>query len=726
MDTDVTLEKLFYAAFILMGIAVVGAVVLFAGMLALPVALVVALVWGAKWYQNRPEKTSEIYSTVEQVRTQANFPDPHDFFEAFATRYEADTKRLGIPSAGYNTLKEIYTIAMKLYADEELHVAPSPLRGVIEGSVAAGQYRDHLIETAKKARDPAKTMQIFAETLSSAFVGFTSCLPELATIQNDVEDAHGTNGITVRLFDTMGDDVKQAVEYLIAPFFKAEVTELNLFAGLRKQLDKNLDDIDDSEVILPKEFKGTNVETVDSYLSFTPFIDLFLAKVQWKLPEQMRFEHQWIVAPQGAGKTQLIQYQLTRDIEEVVKGNASVVVMDSQGDLINLISGLKAIPMEKLCIIEPDPSYPIALNLFDLGKSRVETYDERVREMLDNNALDLLTQVFDTLLGTETTPKQTTLFRHSIRLCRAVPDATIHTLTEILNTDTIPYPEHVARLPKTSRDFFETLFVDKKQFGQTKQEVAWRLSLMLENSTFERMFSQSKSKIDLFAELNSSKVILINTDKSLLKDAGTELFGRFFIAMLLQASQERALIKRENRLPTYVYIDEAQDYLAHDTNVTTILDQARKMNIGMVLAHQRTAQMDGKVLDALTNVSIKCARAVNDSGAHVLARNMAATPELISKQPVGHFAIALRNNPAVSIRIPPYVMENMPRIGDGDMKVLKHKMREKYAVQYKPEQPIIITPAPPKEPATEFPQAQAPPPPPPGDSERPTKWPMVD
>jgi hypothetical protein len=707
---------------------------------AIPILLVLGIAKAIHWYTTLPPKTSELMSAVEAVRVRADFPNPHDYFEAFSTRYEKDCKQAGVTPAGFNTLYEILTLVMKIYEQEELHATPSPLRAVIEGSVAEGEYRDHLLEKAKKAENPAQTLDVFTRALSSAFVGFTTCIPALANEEHDKDRADGKQ-VTVRLFDMLGDETKQAVQYLIAPFFKTDAVDLNLFTPIRAQLQKNLDEIDKDKEALPTKFKGTNLETVDAYLKFTPLLDIFAAQIPWSLPEQYRFEHQWIVAPQGAGKTQLIQYQLVRDIEEAVKGNASVVVMDSQGDLIKLISELDGIPADRLCIIEPDPAFPIALNLFDIGKSRIETYDERTREMLDNNALELLTYVFDTLLGTATTAKQTALFRHAIRLCRAIPDATIHTLSDILNMDHVPHPEYVAALPKASRDFFETLFVDKKQFAQTKQEVAWRLSLMLENSTFERMFSQTKSKIDLFTELNSSKVILINTDKSLLKDQGTELFGRFFIAMLLQASQERALISRAKRLPTYVYIDECQDYIAHDTNVTIMLDQARKMNVGMVLAHQRTAQLDKDVLDALTNVSIKCARAVNDSGAHVLARNMATTPEFISKQPVGHFAIALRNNPAVSIQFPAFVMENMDRISEDNSRALKARMREKYAVAHasvpKPPSPAPFPPGPPPQPFPPPPPQPVPPMPkaaglqqiPEADinspPERPTNWPMV-
>ena len=702
------------------------------GMIVLPILAVFGIAKAIHWYVNLPEKTYKVAAAVEDIRTRAEFPDPHEFFEAFALRYEKDCKDVGVTPAGYNTLKEIYTLAIALYQAEGLHERTSPLRGVIEGSVQEGEYRDRLMEQAKKAQNPAKTMDAFTRVLSSAFVGFTTCLPPQASEVYDRDGVESHKGISIFVMDLMDEAaIKQAVEYLAGAFFRNEALELNLFSDLRMQLEKNLEAIDAQDIVLATEFKGTKVETIDAYLNYTDLMNVFAAQVPWTLPEDMRFEHQWIVAPQGAGKTQLIQHQLARDIEAVVKGEASVVVMDSQGDLINLISGLKAMPMEKLVIIEPDPTYPIALNLFDLGRSREGTYDERTREMLDTNALDLLTQVFDTLLGTGTTPKQSTLFRHAIRLCRLIPGATIHTLTDILNTDNVPHPEYVAKLPKVSRDFFEGLFTDKKQFAQTKQEVAWRLSLMLENSTFERMFSQKKSKIDLFTELNSSKLILINTDKSLLKDQGTELFGRFFIAMLLQAAQERAAIARSKRLPTYIYIDECQDYIAHDTNITTILDQARKMKVGMVLAHQRTAQLDAAVLDAVTNVSIKCARAVNDSGAHLLARNMGTKPEFIASQPVGHFAISLRNEPAASIKIPAFVMEKMPRISDGDMAVLKHRMREKYSVRYTPTddatpppEPVVVQPRrrqePPIVPLDQIPEADINSPP-----ERPSQWPMA-
>ena len=164
---------------------------------------------------------------------------------------------------------------------------------------------------------------------------------------------------------------------------------------------------------------------------------------------------------------------------------------------------------------------------------------------------------------------------------------------------------------------------------------------MLENQTFERMFANPQSKFDMFTELNAGKLILINTSKSLLKEQGTEIFGRFFVALIAQAAQERAVLRQQDRLPAMIYIDEAQDYF--DANIGVILSQARKYRVGMVMAHQYLGQLSNGLQEAFeANTSIKLAGGVSARDARTLASQMHATPELIQQQPKGTFATYLR------------------------------------------------------------------------------------
>src|SRR6476620_10900874 len=81
----------------------------------------------------------------------------------------------------------------------------------------------------------------------------------------------------------------------------------------------------------------------------------------------------------------------------------------------------------------------------------------------------------------------------------------------------------------------------------TRQQILTRLWGVLSNSVLERMFAHERNKLDLFEAMNRGSLILINTAKDLLKQEGCEILGRFFIALIAQAAQERASIAEDRR-----------------------------------------------------------------------------------------------------------------------------------------------------------------------------------
>jgi type IV secretory pathway VirB4 component len=50
-----------------------------------------------------------------------------------------------------------------------------------------------------------------------------------------------------------------------------------------------------------------------------------------------RFEHTYIVGGTGHGKTQLLQHMILKDLDKLSQGKGSVIVIDSQGDLLRNI-----------------------------------------------------------------------------------------------------------------------------------------------------------------------------------------------------------------------------------------------------------------------------------------------------------------------------------------------------------------------------------------------------
>ena len=246
----------------------------------------------------------------------------------------------------------------------------------------------------------------------------------------------------------------------------------------------------------------------------------------------------------------------------------------------------------------------------------------------------------------------------------------------------VKFAAHIETLSGSAREFFRTEF-GSSEFTQTRKQVLRRLWGILENQTFERMFSHPRSKLDLYAEMNAGKVILINTAKDLLKETGTEIFGRFFIALIAQAAQERATLKERDRMPTMVYIDEAADYF--DRNIGIILSTSRKYNVGMVLAHQYLGQLEPKLQEAFAaNTAIKFAGGVSAKDARALAPMLYCGPELIEAQQKGSFAAHVRGQTkaAVPLAFPFGYMEAMPVMDKADRAVLRQTMRDRYAVHY--------------------------------------------
>jgi uncharacterized protein DUF87 len=545
-----------------------------------------------------------------------------------------------------------------------------------------------------------RVLETLVLTLGNVFGGILNELPPI----------EGTEADTLKipllaLLPNIGD----IVERVTGTIFDEPVLNVGLFRDLQERLYRNacrasgIDPHSDSKrpIVTAGDSDLSPEDLIDAYLSGTPIKDLLLTPVPFVIPEQARFEHQWIVAGTGHGKTQTLQALICRDLEAVANGEASIVVIDSQGDLIKNVAGLKVFaegqPLDgKLVLIDPtDIEFPVQLNLFSLGTERLDTYSKLDRERLLNSIIELYDFVLAALLGAEMTSKQDIVFRFVTRALLHIPNATVHTLLELMEPGgDQKYQEPISKLHGAARSFFENEF-NTSQFRDTRRQVLRRLYGILENQTFERMFSHPKSKLDIFKEMNSSKVILINAAKDLLKQNGTEVFGRFFIALIAQAAAERATLQSSQRLPTFVYIDECQDYIAEDSNFTVILEQARKQKVGLIVAHQYLTQLSQGILDSLhANTSIKFAGGVSDRDAHALARNMRTPPDLLESQPKGSFAAYVRNvTPhAVSLRIPFGLLEDQERMTPAEQAAVLDRMRAQYAVSYAEVQPPTTDP----------------------------------
>lgn len=601
-------------------------------------------------------------------------------------------------AAGFS-LDEVTDIVRALFDFDELFVLEEPDWSQSRTTSEWWALRDQLQSQRDCARNFSTNCELVAETLAQLFGSVAAQLPTRSG-----PAAEGSITLSVQKRDILGA-FPETVEHILAAFFDDEVSERSLFRRTRRRLERNLviasgGNPDDAtavqrNVVPPGKSTLTDrAQLLATYLGGTPLTQLFEGAVPVTIAQAVRFEHHHIVAGSGHGKTQTLQYLIAHDLQQVVEQRASVIVIDSQGDLIRTIRQLEVVNEDNLVLVDPaDVAFPVCLNLFDVQMERINSYSMLHREQMLNGILELYDFVLGSLLGAEMTQKQSVIFRYVTRLLLNIPDATIHTMLALFQEGgAAKYRQHILKLDGTARTFFETEF-DSREFAQTKRQVVRRLYGILENQTFNRMFSHPRSKLDLYSEMNAGKLILINTAKDLLKETGSEILGRFFIAMITQAAQERATIPAQERMPTFVYVDEAQDYF--DDNIEIILSQMRKQNVGLIAAHQYLDQLSPRLQAAfMANTSIKFAGGLSAKDARALAGEMRVPTEVLLGQAKGSFAASIRGTTrqAISLNFPFGYMEDMPRQSASRAEHVLAAMRSRFAVPYTEAEPSNSVP----------------------------------
>lgn len=591
-------------------------------------------------------------------------------------------------------------VTLNLIQDEFFSFVPAQAmdRSTRLSAVEAPKLKRILERKQHFLNDADHIFQIGCRKVTVILSSLLDLLPKSVKTSEDTDDQSIPMCFHVDLIDII-DHPRMAVEGTFSTFFDKDVYDAKLFEELRAQFEHNVavasgydpngPTVSDKQIVMPTEAKGkTPSEIASLYLQETPFEDFFVYPLPLHIPDQARFEHCHILGGTGHGKTQCLQFLLHEDLTRAAGEPLSVVVIDSQGDLIRKISKSTLFDptdekslADRFILIDPsDIEHPPALNLFDAGLERLATYTPHQRELAFNSLVDIYGRFFGALLGAELTARQNTLFRYLARLMLTIEGATIHTLIGLMD-DVGPFKGYIEKLDPTARRFFEQEF-SRKGFYATRQQIKQRLYAVLSIPTFDRLFSTPKSKVNFFDAFNSGKIILINTAKDLLKTDGTAIFGRFILALIEHAVMERANLAEDKRTPVFLYLDEAQDYF--DETVETLLVQSRKYNVGLTLAHQSLAQLSPRLKAVfLGNTTIKLAGGVSDSDARAMAPDMHTTPDVLlsmkKRQDASDFALSIRNltSHAVRVSVPLGYLEEMPSLEPPQYEALLTLNRER-------------------------------------------------
>ena len=436
-------------------------------------ARVHALVHGM-FKPSEAELVRQQWNEVENLFQQAGIADQTGRSRLIETIGGAVADRLGIPTT-HDQASLIVSLVGEVFSYEGLFVLPEVDWTANRTIAELWDIREELTRQRSFVTD----FEVDCELLELAFASMLGPLYEACPAL--LEQSEDSDGITVptHLLRNVSE-LGSVTQSMLGIAFAEELSERGLLARLSQRLERNLivasgGNPDDPRGFnrapkLPEQFDAKSPEQlVSTSLGGTPLLPLFDQTLDFTVPTKARFEHHHIVAGSGHGKTQTLQYLIANDLEAVASDERTVIVLDSQGDLIRTIASLKEFapgePLhERVVIIDPsDVEWPVSLNLFDVGMERLSGYAPLERERLTNSILELYDFVLGTLLDAQMTQKQNVIFRYVTRLMLHIPDATIHTLRELMEPGSEKkFAPYIRKLSGTARHFFDTEFTSRE------------------------------------------------------------------------------------------------------------------------------------------------------------------------------------------------------------------------------------------------------------------------
>jgi hypothetical protein len=293
-------------------------------------------------------------------------------------------------------------------------------------------------------------------------------------------------------------------------------------------------------------------------------------------------------------------------------------------------------------------------------------------------AVGLIEYIMAGLLDAKFTAMQSTLFRNVVpAIIEAIPNPTLDTFKEVM----VRGLPNLDKLNPHARQFFENRETgfNSKTYDSTRKEVVWRLDYLLTNPVMRSMFSATHTRLDLGKEMDAGKVIIINNSKAILGDEGAEFFGRFFVALIARAAQQRTGRPAASKKPCYVYIDECQSVIAKDAKIPVLLDECRSQKIALILAHQRTAQLTPPVLDAVANCAILMAN--SDDEAKYLSSKLRMDTEVLQSLPRGTFGTFVRDltPQGIQLKVSKPDLDALPKMTDAEFDAIRARMKTDFA-----------------------------------------------
>lgn len=318
-------------------------------------------------------------------------------------------------------------------------------------------------------------------------------------------------------------------------------------------------------------------------------------EIQVKMSDEDRRRHLYIIGQTGTGKSTLMKAMLGQDIEN----GKGICLIDPHGEFAEFV--LSIIPKDRaddVIYFDPgDIARPMGLNMLEIDPSHPEQ---------KTMVIDELFGIFDKLYNLKEVggPMFEKYFKNSALLllddyANEVP--VLADIGRVLVNDQYRADKLSRETNPLVKEFWQ-LEAEKAGGEQSLANIApyitSKLNTFIFNEFLRPIINQKKSAFNFREAMDSQKILIVNLSKGKIGELNANLLGMIIVGKLMMAALSRIdILDEKARQDFYLYMDEFQNFTTD--SIATILSEARKYRLDLIVAHQFIKQLKDSIRDAV-------------------------------------------------------------------------------------------------------------------------------
>lgn len=397
-----------------------------------------------------------------------------------------------------------------------------------------------------------------------------------------------------------------------------------------------------------------------------------------KRPIRISFEdrqrHMYIVGQTGTGKSTFME---NLALQDMLNGDGFAYI-DPHGDGAEKL--LSMVPKERtediIYFCPSDTEFPVGLNMF-------EYQNPDQKDFLVQECINMLYKLYDPQRQGIIGPRYEHMFRNLALTIMADPNGgTFIDIPKLFSSEAFVKEKLKYVKDQNVLDFWlKEIPASQRssEFGEVKAWVVSKFGAFLSNEMMRNIIGQTKSSFNLRDIMDNKKILIVNLSKGKTGDLNSKLLGMIFVMKFQAAAMSRADIPLDQRQPFCLYVDEFQNFSTD--SFATIMSEARKYNLNLIVANQFTTQLTDEIRDAVFgNMGTVVSFRIGQNDMEVLSKYFQPLFDADDLLRVPNYNAIVRTLVG-GVPTPPFSMATVPPLGTPNQK-LADAMKQLSAAKY--------------------------------------------